>query len=119
MHELGDSLSMLEIERLRDLRATTMLRLAGGRIHRDYIAGTLDEGTLQDVDEAVAELSRLGGEIAHDRSARIVSASVGRLADALDADDYVAGQREISTTAPTMVAMALISGWEVGALDPF
>jgi hypothetical protein len=118
MHELGDSMSALEIERLRDLRATTMLRLAGGRIHREYVEGTLDEGTLQDVDEAVAELSRLGGEIAHDRSARIISASVGRLADALDADDYVAGQREITTAAPTMVAMALISGWEVGALDP-
>jgi hypothetical protein len=119
MHELDDSMSELEIDRLRDLRATTMLRLAGGRIHREYVEGTLDEGTLQDVDEAVAELSRLGGEIAHDRSARVISTSVGKLADALDADDHVAGQREIAGAVPTMVAMAILSGWEVGALDPF
>jgi hypothetical protein len=120
MHELDDTnMSQFEIDRLRDLRATTMLRLAANRIHVNYVHGTLDEGTLQDVDQAVAELTRLGGEIAHDRSARIVSGSVGRLADALDADDHVAGQREITLSAPTMVAMALISGWEVGALDPF
>lgn len=118
MREL-DRMSQPEFERLRDLRAITMIRLSADRIHREYVGGTLDEGTAQDVDHAVAELSRLGGVIARDRSARVVSTSVGKLADALDADDHVAGQREISSAAPTMVAMAILAGWNVGSLNPF
>jgi hypothetical protein len=94
-----------------------LLRLQADRIHREYVTGTLDEGTAQDVDRAVAELGRLGGEIASARSARVVATSVGRLADALDVDDHVAGQREIRTAAPTTVAMAILSGWEVGSLN--
>jgi hypothetical protein len=119
MHELRNSMTDVELERLRDLRATTMLRLAADRIHREYADGTLDEPTRGNVDDALAELGKLGEEIAHDKSARIVATSVGRLADALDADDHVLGQREIATAAPTMVAMALLSGWAVGSLDPF
>ena len=119
MHELRNSMTDLELDRLRDLRATTMLRLAADRIHREYADGTLDEPTRRNVDDALAELTKLGDEIAHEKSARIVATSVGRLADALDADDHVLGQREIATAAPTMVAMALLSGWDVGSLDPF
>jgi hypothetical protein len=119
MQELDGTIGQPEFERLRDLRATTMLRLSADRIHREYVAGTLDEGTAQDVDRAVAELSRLGGEIAQDRAARVMTASVGGLADALDADDHVAGQRQIAHGAPTMVAMAILSGLAVGALNPF
>jgi hypothetical protein len=119
MHDLGDAMTTLEIERLRDLRATTMLRLAANRIHQNYAAGTLDPATRQDVETALTELKRLGGEIAHDRSARVVSAGIGRLADAFDSDDHVAGQAEIASAAPTMVAMAVLSEWEVGSLNPF
>jgi hypothetical protein len=119
MRELSDVMTQLELQRLRDLRATTMLRLAADRIHRSYQAGTLDPATRQDVETALAELRRLGGEIAHDKSARVVSAGIGRLADALDADDHVAGQQEIASAAPTMVAMAVLSDWEVGTLNPF
>jgi hypothetical protein len=119
MRELDGTIGHPEFERLRDLRASTMLRLSADRIHREYVAGSLDEGTAQDVDHAVAELSRLGGEIARDRAARVVSNGVRRLADALDADDHVGGQKEIAYVAPTMVAMAMLSGWEVGALNPF
>src|SRR5262245_4486516 len=119
MRELEGTMSHPEFERLRDLRATTMIRLSADRIHREYVDGTLDEGTALEVDAALAELQRLGDEIARDRSARIVSTSVARLADALDADDHVAGQREITVAAPTMVAMAILAGWEVGELNPF
>jgi hypothetical protein len=48
-----------------------------------------------------------------------VSAGVGRLADALDADDHISGQAVISVAAPTMVAMAILASWEVGSLSPF
>ena len=119
MRDLSDSMNESEFERLRELRATTMIRLAADRIHRNYDAGTLDPATARDVDEALTELRRLGGEIAREKSARVVSTSVGKLADALDADDHVAGQREISLAAPTMVAMAILAGWEVGSLSPF
>jgi hypothetical protein len=119
MHDLGDAMTTLEIERLRDLRATTMIRLTANRIHQNYEAGTLDPATRQDVDTALAELRRLGGEFAHDRSARVVSDGIGRLADALDGDDHVGGQQAIATTASTMVAMAVLSDWEVGSLNPF
>ena len=119
MRDLSDSMSGSEFERLRELRATTMIRLAADRVHGNYDAGTLDPTTARDVDEALTELRRLGGEIAREKSARVVSTSVGKLADALDADDHVAGQREINLTAPTMVAMAILAGWEVGSLSPF
>jgi hypothetical protein len=119
MHQLGGSIDQPEFDRLRELRATTMLRLSADRIHREYVARTLDEGTAQDVDHAIAELSRLGGEIASDRAARVVSSSVGGLADALDSDDHKQGQRHIALAAPTMVAMAILAGAEVGSLNPF
>jgi len=119
MHELRNAMTETELDRLRDLRATTMLRLAADRIHREYAAGTLDERTRADVDVSRDELKRLGADIAHEKSARQVATSVGKLADALDTDDHIAGQREIATAAPTMVAMALLSDWEVGSLGPF
>jgi hypothetical protein len=119
MHELRNDMTETELDRLRDLRATTMLRLAADRIHREYAEGTLDERTRADIDATLDELNRLGAEIAHEKSARQVATSVGKLADALDTDDHVAGQREIAASAPTMVAMALLSNWEVGSLSPF
>jgi hypothetical protein len=117
--ELNDSMSESEFERLRELRATTMIRLSADRIHRNYAAGTLDPTTSREIDDALTDLRRLGGEIAREKSAKAVSTSVGKLADALDADDHVAGQREIKVAAPTMVAMAILAGWEVGSLSPF
>ena len=119
MHELDGRMTTEELERLRDLRATTMLRLAGNRIHGEYVGGTLDERTRANVDKSIGELSRLGDEIAHHRSARVVATSVGRLADALDTDDHRIGQQEVATGASMMAAMAILSGWEVGRLDPF
>ena len=119
MREAKDSMSEPEFDRLRDLRATTMIRLSADRIHRNYVAGTLDPTTVREVDETLTELRRLGGEIAREKSAKTVSTSVGKLADALDADDHVAGQAEIKVAAPTMVAMAILAGWEVGSLSPF
>jgi len=119
MHELEGRMSEEDVDRLRDLRATTMLRLAGNRIHCEYVEGTLDAKTRAHVDESIGDLSRLGEEIAHHRSARVVATSVGRLADALDADDHVAGQREVKSGGSMMAAMAILSGWEVGRLDPF
>ena len=117
--EMNDSMSESEFERLRELRATTMIRLSADRIHRNYVAGTLDPITAREIDDALTDLRRLGGEIAREKSAKAVSTSVGKLADALDADDHVAGQREIKLAAPTMVAMAILAGWEVGSLSPF
>ena len=119
MHELDGRMTTEERERLRDLRATTMLRLAGNRIHCEYVDGTLDDKTRARVDKSIGELGCLGDEIAHHRSARVVATSVGRLADALDADDHVAGQKEVRTGGSMMAAMAILSGWEVGRLDPF
>ena len=119
MHELDGRITGEEVERLRDMRATTMLRLAGGRIHREYVEGTLDAPTRETVERAIDDLSRLSGEIAHHKSARVVATSVGRLADALDADDHVAGQQEVAAGGSMMAAMAILSGWEVGRLDPF
>ena len=119
MHELDGRMSTEELERLRDLRATTMLRLAGTKIHSEYVGGTLDDKTRAGVDKSIGELSRLGDEIAHHRSARVVATSVGRLADALDADDHIAGQKEVRLGGSMMAAMAILSGWEVGRLDPF
>jgi hypothetical protein len=119
MHELDGRMTDEEVERLRDLRATTMLRLAGDRIHREYVDGTLDAQTRETVDQAIGDLSRLDGEIAHHKSARVVATSVGRLADALEADDHKVGQQEVAAGGSMMAAMAVLSGWEVGRLDPF
>ena len=119
MHEIDGTISGEEFDRLRDLRATTMLRLAGDRIHREYVDGSLDEKTRAEVNQTIEGLSRLGEEIAHHRSARVVATSVGRLADALDTDDHKVGQQEVATGASMMAAMAILSGWEVGRLDPF
>ena len=119
MHELDGRMTDEEVERLRDLRATTMLRLAGDRIHREYVDGTLDAPTRETVDKSIADLSRLDAEFAHHKSARVVATSVGRLADALDADDHVVGQQEVAAGGSMMAAMAILSGWEVGRLDPF
>ena len=47
MHELDGPMSGEELERLRDLRATTMLRLSGNRIHGEYVDGTLDAPTVK------------------------------------------------------------------------
>jgi len=69
--------------------------------------------------EYAIDLGRLGEEIAREKSGRIVAKSVGRLADALDADDHIQGRREINHAAPIMVAMAILAGWELGALSPF
>ena len=91
-----------------------MLRLSGNRIHGEYVDGTLDALTRETVDKAIADLSRLDAEIAHHRSARVVATSVGRLADALDADDHVTGQQEVAAGGSMMAAMAILSGWEVG-----
>jgi anti-sigma factor RsiW len=119
MHELDGRMTDDERERLRDLRATTMLRLTGNRIHREYVDGTLDTATRETVEKAIGDLSRLDAEIAHHRSARVVATSVGRLADALDADDHLIGQQEVASGGSMMAAMAILSGWEVGRLDPF
>jgi hypothetical protein len=119
MHQLDGTMDQPEYERLRDLRAATMLRLCADRIHREYLARTLDEGTAQDVDQAVSMLSRLGSEVARDRAGWVVAAGVSGLADALDDDDHNKGQRHIADAAPTMVAMAILLGWEVGSLNPF
>ena len=117
--EMNDSMSESEFERLRELRATTMIRLSADRIHRNYVAGTLDTTTAREIDDALTDLRRLGGEIAREKSAKAVSTSVGKLADALDADDHIQGSREINHAAPIMVAMAILAGWELGALSPF
>jgi hypothetical protein len=117
--DVNEAVSESEFDRLRDLRATTMIRLSADRIHRNYVAGTLDPVTVREVDEVLADLRRLGGEIAREKSAGVVSASVGRLADALDADDHISGQAVIRVAAPTMVAMAILAGWEVGSFSPF
>lgn len=119
MHELEGRMTDEELDRLRDLRATTMLRLAGDRIHREYVDGTLDAATRETVDKAIGELSRLDAEIAHHKSARVVATSVGRLADALDTDNHKVGQEEVAAGGSMMAAMAILSGWEVGGLDPF
>ena len=119
MHQLDGSINQPEFDRLRDLRATTMLKLEADRIHREYVARTLDEGTAQDVDRAIAELSRLGSDVAQDRAGWIQSAGAKGLADALDYDDHKKGHRHIAEATPTMVAMAILQGWEVGALNPF
>jgi hypothetical protein len=119
MYQLDGSIGQPEFERLRELRATTMLKLEADRIHREYVARTLDEGTAQDVDHEVAALSRLGSEIARARTDRVVSSATSGLADALDADDHRKGHRHIAEAAPTMVAMAIILGLEVGSLNPF
>ena len=118
-HSLGDGMTSQEVDRLRDLRATTMVRLQGDRIHREYVDGTLDDTTRSAIDSELRELTRLGADIARHHTARVVATVVGRLADALDADDHVAGQREVSTGATTMAATAILSGWEVGSLSPF
>src|SRR6476619_4776484 len=64
MHEVSHSITQDELDRLRDLRATTMLRLAADRIHRNYTAGTLDPTTREAVEAARDGLARLGNEIA-------------------------------------------------------
>ena len=46
-----------------------------------------------------------------------MATSVGRLADALDADDHVTGQQEVAAGGSMMAAMAILSGWEVGRPD--
>jgi hypothetical protein len=119
MYQLDGSINQPEFDRLRDLRATTMLKLEADRIHREYVARTLDEGTAQDVDRAIAELSRLGSDGARDRAGWVQTAGAKGLADALDTDDHKKGHRHIADAAPTMVAMAILQGWEVGALNPF
>jgi hypothetical protein len=119
MYQLDGSIGQPEFERLRELRATTMLKLEADRIHREYIARILDEGTAQDVDHEVAALSRLGSEIARARTDRVVSSATSGLADALDADDHRKGHRHIADAAPTMVAMAILLDLEVGSLNPF
>src|SRR5262245_28979901 len=119
MFQLDGSINQPEYDRLRDLRATTMLKLEADRIHREYVARTLDEGTAQDVDRAIAELSRLGSDVARDRADWVQSAGAKGLADALDTDDHKKGHRHITATTPTIVAMAILQGWEVGALNPF
>ena len=119
MRDANDGVNESEFERLRELRATTMIRLSADRIHRNYVAGTLDPTTAREVDDVLTDLRRLGGEIAREKSAWVVSTSVGKLADALDADDHISGQAEIKLAAPTMVAMAILAGWEVGSLSPF
>ena len=119
MHDMSTRMSPDEFHALRDLRASTMLRLEADRIHREFVTGTLDQTTAITVERAVADLGHLGEEIAREKSARIVAKSVGRLADALDADDHNQGRREINHAAPIMVAMAILAGWELGALSPF
>jgi hypothetical protein len=117
MHDMSTRMSPDEFHALRDLRASTMLRLEADRIHREFVTGSLDQTTA--IERAVADLGRLGEDIAREKSARIVAKSVGRLADALDADDHNQGRREINHAAPIMVAMAILAGWELGALSPF
>jgi hypothetical protein len=119
MHDMSTRMSPDEFHALRDLRASTMLRLEADRIHREFVTGSLDQTTAIVVERAVADLGRLGEDIAREKSARIVAKSVGRLADALDADDHNQGRREINHAAPIMVAMAILAGWELGALSPF
>ena len=119
MHDMSTRMSPDEFHALRDLRASTMLRLEADRIHREFVTGTLDQTTAITVERAVADLGRLGEEIAREKSARIVEKSIGRLADALDADDHIQGRREIEQAAPVLVGMAILAGWELGALSPF
>ena len=106
-----------ELAALSDRRAGTMLRLEADRIHREFVTGTLDQATAIVVERAVADLGRLGEEIAREKSARIVEKSVGRLADALDADDHVLGRND-RPRRPVMVGMAILAGWDLGALNP-
>ena len=119
MHDMSTRMTREELAALRDLRAGTMLRLEADRIHREFVTGTLDQSTALVVERAVADLGRLGEEIAREKSARIVEKSVGRLADALDADDHIQGRREIDHAAPVMVGMAIMAGLDLGALNPF
>ena len=119
MHDMSTRMTREELHALRELRAGTMLRLEADRIHREFVTGTLDQATALVVERAVADLGRLGEEIAREKSARIVEKSVSRLADALDADDHIQGRREIDQAAPVMVGMAILAGWDLGALNPF
>ena len=119
MHDMSTRMTREELAALRDLRAGTMLRLEADRIHREFVTGTLDQSTALVVERAVADLGRLGEEIAREKSARIVEKSVRRLADALDADDHIQGRREIDHAAPVMVGMAILAGLDLGALNPF
>src|SRR6478735_6758146 len=99
MHDMSTRMSPDEIHALRELRAGTMLRLEADRIHREFVTGKLDQATALVVERAVADIGRLG--------------------DALDADDHIQGRREIDQAAPVMVGMAILAGWELGALNPF
>jgi hypothetical protein len=119
MHDMSTRMNPDELHALRELRAGTMLRLEADRIHREFVTGKLDQPTALVIERAVADLGRLGEEIARDKSARIVEKSIGRLADALDADDHIQGRREIDQAAPVMVGMAILAGLELGALNPF
>ena len=80
MRDLNDAMSESEFDRLRDLRATTMIRLSADRIHQNYVAGTLDPSTVRDVESVLADLRQLGGDIAREKSATMISTSVGKLA---------------------------------------
>ena len=119
MHDMSTRMTREELAALRELRAGTMLRLEADRIHREFVTGALDQATALVVERAVADLGRLGEEIAREKSTRIIEKSVSRLADALDADDHIKGRREIDEAAPVMVGMAILAGWDLGALNPF
>jgi hypothetical protein len=109
----------VDLDGLRLLRATTMVRLAGDRLHRGYVDGTLDEKQQVGVDRAVAELGRLEPPVAAEYAGNLVLIGVEHLADALDADDHVAGQLELDFGSSMMAAMAIRSGWAIGTLNPF
>ena len=109
----------LSLDKLRLLRARTMLYMAGDRIHRAYVENMLDERDALMVNEAIADLNIWGAPVPTDRLAMVVAGSIDRLADALDADDHVAGQVEVAVTGTTLAAMAILSDWEVGTLSPY
>ena len=67
MHDMSTRMTREELAALRDLRAGTMLRLEADRIHREFVTGTLDQSTALVVERAVADLGRLGEEIARSR----------------------------------------------------
>jgi hypothetical protein len=104
---------------LRALRASTMIRMTADRLHAGYVRGMLDAREQAAVDRALATLDRTDAATASERVTAIVAVAVEDLADALDADDHVAGQFTVTFAGATLAASAIRSQLEVGALSPF
>ena len=104
---------------LRALRASTMIRMSADRLHAGYVRGTLDADELAVVDRALTTFGGADAATASRRVTAIVAAAVDDLADALDANDHVAGQFTVTYAGAALAATAIRSQLEVGSLSPF